>query len=227
MWDAGSVFERFTDEARQVVVAAQEEARGLRHNYIGTEYLLLGFFVNTEAGAGAALTALGLSAGYVRERVAAIVGPGDGQPASGQMPFTPRSKKVLELGLREALNLGHNYIETLHLLLGLARENEGVAMQILLDAGVSAERIRETAIAMTPAGETVDRVRLASAEQARGRQAVAPGVAFTVTPDQVVRRLLMVAAGRALADGRQEFGVEDLRAVIDEQPPSAEAPDDG
>jgi len=211
------VFERFTEEARQVVVAAQMAARDLRHNYIGTEHILLGFFGNTERGAGAALTALGVARDDVRERVVAIVGMGE-EVTSGQIPFTPRSKKVLELGLRESQSLGQPHIESLHLLLGLVRENEGVAMRILHDAGVSSDRIREIAIAMIPAGETVERhVR------ATRVPAVSGGVTFTASPDPDLRRLLMAAAGRALADGRQEFGVEDVRAVIDEEPPSSEA----
>jgi ATP-dependent Clp protease ATP-binding subunit ClpA len=217
------VFERFTDEARQVVAAAQEEAQGLRHNYIGTEHILLGCFANTELGAGAALTALGLTADYVREQVTEIVGPGE-QVISGRAPFTPRAKKVLELSLREAQSLGQEHIESLHLLLGLIREHDGVAVRVLLDSGVSSEQIRETAVAMIPAGEAVERAGKFPASHAREvRPSGSHGMAFTVTPDPAVRRMLMAAAGRALRDGREEFGVADLRAVIDEQPPSSGA----
>jgi ATP-dependent Clp protease ATP-binding subunit ClpC len=217
-----SVFERFTEQARQVVAAAQQEAQGLRHNYIGTEHILLGCFANTELGAGAALTALGLNADDMRERVTAIVRPGE-ELTSGQIPFTPRAKKVLELGLREAHSLGQEHIESLHLLLGLVRERDGVAMQVLHDSGVSSERISETAIAMIPAGETVDRAGDVAVQPARElRVSAGHGAAFTVTPDQAARRLLMAAAGRALRDGREKFGVEDLRAVIDEGPSAAE-----
>jgi ATP-dependent Clp protease ATP-binding subunit ClpA len=218
------VFERFTAEARGVVVDAQEEARRLRHSYIGTEHILLGCFSNTEVGAGAALSALGLRADRVREDVVRTVGLGE-DPSSGQIPFTPRAKKVMELGLREAQSLGHEHIESLHLLLGLIHEREGVAMRILLESGVSPERIRETAISMLPAGETVEHGRhLAPVQQARAvKLSTDPTLKFTVTPDHPLRRLLMAAAGRALVDGREEFGIEDLRAVIDEEPPGSEA----
>jgi ATP-dependent Clp protease ATP-binding subunit ClpA len=141
------------------------------------------------------------------------------------MPFTPRSKKVLELGLRECKSLGHTHIETLHLLLGLIREHEGVGARILRDANLDSARIRDTAIAMIPAGETVSTgghtptVRRVQALHASG----VPGATFTVAPNQALVRLLMAAAGRALGDGRHEFGVEDVRAVIDEEPPSSEA----
>ncbi|MCL2419416.1 MAG: NDP-hexose 4-ketoreductase, partial [Conexibacteraceae bacterium] len=107
------MFERFTEEARQVVVDAQLEARGLLHNYIGTEHLLLGFLANTERGAGAALTALGVTHDQVREQVIGIVGEGE-EATSGQIPFTPRAKKVMELALRESISRGHVDIESLH-----------------------------------------------------------------------------------------------------------------
>jgi ATP-dependent Clp protease ATP-binding subunit ClpC len=218
------VFERFTAEARGVVVDAQEEARRLRHSYIGTEHILLGCFSNTEVGAGAALAALGLRADQVREAVVQTVGLGE-DPSSGQIPFTPRAKKVMELGLREAQSLGQEHIESLHLLLGLIHEREGVAMRILLESGVSPERIRETAISMLPAGEKVEHGRhLAPVQQARSvKLSTDPTLKFTATPDHPLRRLLMAAAGRALVDGREEFGIEDLRAVIDGEPPGSEA----
>jgi ATP-dependent Clp protease ATP-binding subunit ClpA len=136
------VFERFTDRARQVVVLAQEEARGLKHDYIGTEHLLLGLLRVDDGLAARVLTTLGVSADAVRAQVVQIVGPGH-EAAHGQIPFTPRAKKVLELSLREALSIGHNYIGTEHILLGLARENDGVAARIMLELGAGAERIRE------------------------------------------------------------------------------------
>jgi len=139
------VFERFTERARQVVVLAQDEARTLRHNYIGTEHLLLGLLREEEGLAAHVLGSLGVTLEAVRAQVARIVGTGD-EATAGQVPFTPRAKKVLELSLREALSLSHNYIGTEHVLLGLARENEGVAARILLDFGVDAETIRETVI---------------------------------------------------------------------------------
>ena len=205
-----------------MVVSAQEAARELRHNYIGTEHLLLGCFANTEIGAGAALTQLGLNADHVREQVTAIVGPGEGS-ASAQIPFTPRAKKAMELGLRESLSAGHVDIESLHLLLGLIQDQDSLAIQILLGSGLTVKRIRETAITMIPAGETVDRRGTVAEEARAARRSGGSGASFTATPDQALRRLLMAAAGRAFAEGRQEFGVEDLRAVIDKEPPSSEA----
>jgi ATP-dependent Clp protease ATP-binding subunit ClpA len=135
------MFERFTEKARQVVVYAQDEAQALKHHYIGTEHLLLGLLREEEGLAARALASLDVTLDGVRAQVARIVGPGD-QATVGQIPFTPRAKKVLELALREALALGHNYIGTEHVLLGIARENEGVAMQILLDFDADAEKIR-------------------------------------------------------------------------------------
>src|SRR5579884_2903355 len=119
------MFERFTDRARRVVVLAQEEARMLNHNYIGTEHILLGLIHEGEGVAAKALESLGISLEAVRQQVEEIIGQGQQAP-SGHIPFTPRAKKVLELSLREALQLGHNYIGTEHILLGLIREGEGV-----------------------------------------------------------------------------------------------------
>jgi ATP-dependent Clp protease ATP-binding subunit ClpA len=139
------VFERFTERARQVVVLAQDEARALEHNYIGTEHLLLGLLREDEGLAARILEALDITVEEVRAQVARIVGRGDAL-TMGQIPFTPRAKKVLELSLREALSLGHNYIGTEHVLLGLVREDEGVAARILLDFGADAEAIRNEVI---------------------------------------------------------------------------------
>jgi ATP-dependent Clp protease ATP-binding subunit ClpC len=139
------VFERFTERARQVVVLAQDEARALQHNYVGTEHVLLGLLREEQGIAARVLESLGVTIEAVREQVARIVGQGDVAEA-GQIPFTPRAKRVLELALREALSLGHNWIGTEHLLLGLARENDGVAMQVLLDFGVDADRIRDEVV---------------------------------------------------------------------------------
>ena len=130
------MFERFTDRARRVVVLAQEEARMLSHNYIGTEHILLGLIHEGEGVAAKALESLGISLDAVREQVQDIIGQGQQQP-TGHIPFTPRAKKVLELSLREALQLGHNYIGTEHLLLALFGQPEGIAAQILADAGAS------------------------------------------------------------------------------------------
>ena len=135
------MFERFTERSRNVVVLAQEEAILLRHNYIGTEHLLLGLLREEDGVAFRVLESLEVTAEEVRAQIARIVGRGD-EDVSGQVPFTPRTKKVLELALREALSLGHDYIGTEHLLLGLVRENEGVAARILRDFDADAERIR-------------------------------------------------------------------------------------
>ncbi|MFC4222574.1 ATP-dependent Clp protease ATP-binding subunit [Lysinibacter cavernae] len=139
------MFERFTDRARRVVVLAQEEAKMLNHNYIGTEHILLGLIHEGEGVAAKALESLGISLDAVREQVTDIIGTGQQQP-TGHIPFTPRAKKVLELSLREALQLGHNYIGTEHILLGLIREGEGVAAQVLVKLGADLNRVRQTVI---------------------------------------------------------------------------------
>ena len=139
------MFERFTDRARRVVVLAQEEARMLNHNYIGTEHILLGLIREGEGVAAKALESLGISQEAVRQQVEEIIGQGQQAP-SGHIPFTPRAKKVLELSLREALQLGHNYIGTEHILLGLIREGEGVAAQVLVKLGADLSRVRQQVI---------------------------------------------------------------------------------
>src|SRR5256884_3436725 len=139
------MFERFTDRARRVVVLAQEEARMLNHNYIGTEHILLGLIHEGEGVAAKALESLGISLEAVRSQVEEIIGQGQAAP-TGHIPFTPRAKKVLELSLREALQLGHNYIGTEHILLGLIREGEGVAAQVLQKLGADLNRVRQTVI---------------------------------------------------------------------------------
>jgi ATP-dependent Clp protease ATP-binding subunit ClpC len=139
------VFERFTDRARRVVVLAQEEARLLNHSYIGTEHILLGLIHEGEGVAAKALESLNISLEAVRAQVEEIIGQGGSSP-SGHIPFTPRAKKVLELSLREALQLGHNYIGTEHILLGLIREGEGVAAQVLVKLGADLSRVRQQVI---------------------------------------------------------------------------------
>ncbi|RYJ03043.1 MAG: NDP-hexose 4-ketoreductase, partial [Actinomycetales bacterium] len=139
------MFERFTDRARRVVVLAQEEARMLSHNYIGTEHILLGLIHEGEGVAAKALESLDISLEAVRAQVEDIIGQGQQAP-SGHIPFTPRAKKVLELSLREALQLGHNYIGTEHILLGLIREGEGVAAQVLVKLGADLNRVRQQVI---------------------------------------------------------------------------------
>ena len=136
------MFGRFTPRARQVPVIAQEEARAFRHDHIGTEHLLLGLLLEEDGLAAKALDSLGVSVENVRARIDVVAGRGDASP-TGQIPFTPRAKKVLELALREALSLGHNYIGTEHILLGIAQEGEGVAMRILRDADLDGEAVRQ------------------------------------------------------------------------------------
>ena len=151
------MFERFTDRARRVVVLAQEEARMLHHNYIGTEHILLGLIHEGEGVAAKALESLGISLDAVRQQVEEIIGQGQQTP-SGHIPFTPRAKKVLELTRREAEQLGHNYIGTEHILLGLIREGNGVAAQVLVMLGADVNRVRLTVIQLLhghPAREPV------------------------------------------------------------------------
>jgi ATP-dependent Clp protease ATP-binding subunit ClpC len=141
----GPLFERFTDRARRVVVFTQEEARLLNHNYIGTEHILLGLIHEGEGVAARALESLNISLEAVRQQVEQIIGRGHAPP-TGHIPFTPRAKKVLELSFRESLQLGHNYIGTEHILLGLVREGEGVAAQVLQRLGANLDRVRQTVI---------------------------------------------------------------------------------
>ena len=141
------VFERFTDRARRVLVLAQEEARLLNHNFIGTEHILLGLIHEGEGVAAKALESLGISLEGVREKVEETIGPA-GSSTTGSPPFTPRAKKVLELSLREALQLGHNYIGTEHMLLGLVGEGEGVAAQVLVSSGADLSEIRQAVIGL-------------------------------------------------------------------------------
>jgi len=176
------MFERFTDKARRVVVLAQEEARHLNHNYIGTEHILLGLIQEGEGVAAKALTTLDISLEAVRGEVTQIVGRGDEAP-TGHIPFTPRAKKVLELSLREALALGHNYIGTEHILLGLIREGQGVAAQVLVKLGASFDRVRQTVVQLLAGfagGLEVEQVvgmsTRISQEQAMAMVAGGPGV---------------------------------------------------
>jgi ATP-dependent Clp protease ATP-binding subunit ClpC len=139
------MFERFTDRARRVVVLAQDEARMLGHNYIGTEHILLGLIHEGDGVAAKALTTMGIGLEATRQQVESIIGRGQGAP-KGHIPFTPRAKKVLELSLREALQLGHDYIGTEHILLGLIREGDGVAAQVLAGFGADLNRVRQQVV---------------------------------------------------------------------------------
>ena len=140
------MFERFTGRARQVVVLAQEEARLLKHNYIGTEHILLGLLREEEGIAARVLGQLDIEIDEVRSQISRVIGQGDEPQQSGQIPFTPRAKKVLDLSLREAVAMKHNYIGTEHILLGLVRENEGVASRILLSLGADADKVRNEVV---------------------------------------------------------------------------------
>jgi ATP-dependent Clp protease ATP-binding subunit ClpC len=149
------MFERFTDRARRVVVLAQDEARRLNHDYIGTEHILLGLIHEGEGVAAKALESLGISLNAVRQEVEQIIGRGQ-QAHSGHIPFTPRAKKVMELSLRESLQLGHNYIGTEHILLGLIREGDGVAAKVLVKLGADLNRVRQQVIELI-SGQQPDR----------------------------------------------------------------------
>jgi ATP-dependent Clp protease ATP-binding subunit ClpC len=162
------MFERFTDRARNVVVLAQQEARLLKHNYIGTEHILLGLARESDGLAAKALDALGVGLEAIREQVVEFTGQGQKSP-SGHIPFTPRAKKVLELSLREALQFGHNYIGTEHILLGLIREGEGVAAQVLVQLSGDLSAVRQQVIRLLKEKPTTD--ELPPAAQAAQAQA--------------------------------------------------------
>jgi len=158
------MFERFTDRARRVVVLAQDEARRLDHNYIGTEHLLLGLIREGEGVAAKALEALGISLDTVRQQVEQIIGQGQQAP-SGHIPFTPRAKKVLELSLRESQQMGHNYIGTEHILLGLIHPGDGVARQVLVKLGADPNRVRQQVIRLLQEHSAEESVSARSAAQ--------------------------------------------------------------
>jgi len=178
---ARSMFERFTQRARRVVVLAQEEARLLNHNYIGTEHILLGLIREGEGVAAKALESLGISLEAVRQEVEKIIGRGQQAP-SGHVPFTPRAKKVLELSLREAHALGHNYIGTEHILLGLIREGSGVAAQVLVKLGADLNRARQ---------QVVQLLHGYQGEDVTGEGLPLPGDALTRV-DSLDRRLAVI-----------------------------------
>ncbi len=158
------MFERFTERARHVVVLAQEEARTFHHNYIGTEHILLGLLHEGEGVAAKALESLGISLVAVRQEVEELIGQGD-ELLAGHIPFTPRAKKVLELSLRESLQLGHNYIGTEHILLGLTREGDGVAARVLVRLGADLNRVRHTVIQLVHGHQANEPVPAGSAER--------------------------------------------------------------
>ena len=183
------MFEKFTDKARRVVVLAQEEAKLLNHNYIGTEHILLGLIHEGEGVAAKALESLGINLDAVRDQVQEIIGQGQQAP-SGHIPFTPRAKKVLELSLREALQLGHSYIGTEHLLLGLIREGEGVAAQVLTRLGADTNRVRQQVIQLLSGFQGKETVQV-------GGEQVAPQKGSQIL-DQYGKNLTQAAAAGKL-----------------------------
>ena len=187
------MFERFTDRARRVVVLAQDEARGLKHNYIGTEHLLLGLITEGEGVAAKALETMGIKGDAVRKSVIEIIGEGE-KPVEGHIPFTPRAKRVFELSLREALQLGHNYIGTEHLLLGLLKEGEGVAAQVLTKQGADLAQVRQTVIQMLSGYQRGDD---------EGRESVGAGVGGSGGPERS-NSAILEQFGRNLTQAARE-----------------------
>jgi ATP-dependent Clp protease ATP-binding subunit ClpC len=172
------MFERFTDRARRVLVLAQEEARLLNHGFIGTEHILLGLIHEGDGLAAEALETLDISLEAVREAVEERIGPAGSAP-TGPPPFTPRAKKVLELSLREALQMGHHYIGTEHMLLGIVREGEGVAAQVLIELGAELPRVRQTVVQLLsrfPTREASEGEAVGGAARLRRRRAQLAGV---------------------------------------------------
>ena len=222
------MFERFTDRARRIVVLAQEEARLLHHNYIGTEHLLLGVLDEAEGVGARVLRSFGITAEAVRDDVEDIIGLGGATP-SGHIPFTPRAKKVLELSLRESLQLGHSYIGTEHVLLALLREGEGVAAAILFRLGVSLDGVRSR---LSLAGEQAEEV--VEAEEARPpRPTPVPSVVgacsfcgrelaevdrFVAGPQGAICDRCVEAAARAVADAGPAVGPGSRRLTLPPRP---------
>ncbi|MDQ3361434.1 MAG: NDP-hexose 4-ketoreductase, partial [Actinomycetota bacterium] len=186
------MFERFTERARKVVVLAQDEARHFNHNYIGTEHLLLGLLREDEGVAAQALSSLNVTLDEVREQVESIVGYGE-EGTGAQAPFTPRSKKVLELALREALQLGHNYIGTEHILLGLVRESEGVAARVLSNLDVDPDKVRREVVRRLGGGRGRSRSGGSGEAAAGGRGGVEAKRPKTRQLDQYGRNLTAYA----------------------------------
>jgi ATP-dependent Clp protease ATP-binding subunit ClpC len=185
------MFERFTERARRVIVLAQHEAGALDHHYVGTEHILLGLIHEGDGVAAKALTSLGISLPEMRQAVEAIIGRGTSpRPASGHIPFTPRAKKVLELSLREALDLGDDHIGTEHILLALIREGDGVAAQVLAGAGVGLDRARQQVTELLH-GRREEGVAAAPASAAAPPPAVAPARAAA---GDLEGRLISIAA---------------------------------
>jgi ATP-dependent Clp protease ATP-binding subunit ClpA len=213
------MFEKFTDRARRVIVLAQEEARMLNHNYIGTEHLLLGLIHEGEGVAARALESLGISLEDVRQNVVEMIGQGQQAPP-GHIPFTPRAKKVLELSLRESQQLGHEYIGTEHILLGLIREGEGVAAQVLVKLGADLNRVRQQVLQLLRGGEREETTETGAGgqwETGGGLAGTEPEVRIVGSPAQIAEilaRLRSIDARLAAVERRLDLG---------EQPPGPDA----
>ena len=200
------MFERFTDRARRVVVLAQEEARMLEHNYIGTEHVLLGLIHEGDGVGAKALRALDVDLDTLRREVEALVGRGQ-QPTRGHIPFTPQAKKVLELALRESVQLGHDYIGTEHILLGIVREGEGPAAQVLQQRGIELNAVRQEVIRLLHGYQ--------GREVRRGRRAVwarsgRPGGEGSATLDEISHQLRVL--GARLTAIEEKLGIEESPA---------------
>jgi ATP-dependent Clp protease ATP-binding subunit ClpA len=204
------LFERFTERARQIVVLAQEEARTLKHDHIGDEHLLLGLLREQEGMGAKVLESFDITVERVRGEVVRIVGVGD-HAGTGQMPFTPKAKWVLEMAMQEARSLGHNYIDTEHILLALATLGEGVSTRILVDCNAQPDRVR---------GEVIRLLSGGGARRGQQPPGAPPASAngfqewIRVGPGVGVRRLLMVAAARALDDGRVAVQPRDVLLAL-------------
>src|SRR3954447_21867442 len=214
-----TMFERYTPSAHQVIVFAQEEARGLRHNAIGSEHILIGLLRDELGGAGRALRGLGLSAQGAQESVPAVLPPG-GAPTAGQIPFTPRAQRILNRAGAESLSLGHEGVGTEHLLLALARESDGIALRVLGEHDIGPDALRD-AVRRTldePVPDAVaDRPAAAPPSPAGLRRAQPFAAAphhLSVPPAPDARRALGQGLAAALADGRDELTADDLRAAL-------------
>jgi ATP-dependent Clp protease ATP-binding subunit ClpA len=213
------MFERYTPSARQVIVFAQEEARGLRHNAIGSEHVLIGLLRDELGNGGRALRGLGLDAAAVQERVGALLPAGNSSTA-GQIPFTPRAQRILGRADAESLSLGHEGVGTEHLLLALARETDGIAMRVLGEQGIGPDALRD-AVRRTldePVPEAVADRPAAAPPAPAGLRRAQP---FAAAPDHLgvplapdARRAIGRALAAALADGRDELTADDLRAAL-------------
>ena len=228
------MFEKFTDRARRVVVLAQEEARMLDHNYIGTEHLLLGLIHEGHGVAAGALESLGISLEDVRRNVEEMIGRGEAAP-SGHIPFTPRAKKVLELSLRESQQLGQDYIGTEHILLGLIREGEGVAAQVLVKLGADLNRVRQQVLEMVGGRAAREPEAGGPLEAAGGLAGDEPGMRIVGSPaqmDEILRRLRsmdtrLAAVERHLGLGTREPGPATTGEPARESGPAAPPEDEG